>query len=263
MRQAEPETNELLPSTPDALESGPAAETQGVTEPAPKKPMARKRKATTTTDDESAEPAKKKKKAVAPKKPAAKKKKTAKTPRIVVEDVASGQDVKAKPELERQASKPLAEAVKSKLQAVRAFLDTHTGPLIVRNDDDEKSNVATVDELDLLAALIILRVDYQLDFPGAGISLDDAGEMIVAWLGAGKVSVDFDKICDTEKAVQEKLANRGMGLEEVNFVEVEIEMLVAKRKKLAEDGEPAAGFRVYDEGEEEAGVDGASSEELV
>jgi hypothetical protein len=49
--------------------------------------------------------------------------------------------------------------------------------------------------------------------------------------------------------VQESLARKGMGLEEVNLVEVEIEMLIARRKRLAEDGEPAAGFRVFEEGE--------------
>lgn len=54
-----------------------------------------------------------------------------------------------------------------------------------------------------------------------------------------------------------------MGLEEVNLVEVEIEMLVAKRKELAEDGEAAAGFRVYDEGEGEGGSGDATSEERV
>lgn len=51
----------------------------------------------------------------------------------------------------------------------------------------------------------------------------------------------------------------GEGLEDLNLVEVEIEMLVAKRKQLAEDEELCAGFRVYDEGAEEGETAGQSS----
>jgi hypothetical protein len=142
---------------------------------------------------------------------------------------------------------------------VDAFLDANTSPLIVREEGEDGGNIAIVDELDLLAAVIILRVDYQVELSSAAVSLDDAGEMVVARLDAGKVSVDFDKTCDAEKAVQAKLAGRGTGLEDVSLIEVEIEMLVAKRKQLAEDEQPGAGFRVYDEGVEEGEIAGQSS----
>lgn len=232
-----------------------------------KKAAGRKRKATAAVDDDGAgvEPAKKKTKAAAttaaPKKKAAAKKTTAKTPKIVVDDVASETDGAAelKLELARRAIQPLTKAVKHKIQAVEAFLDSHTTLLLAREDG---SNVASVDELDLLAALIILKVDWQLDFQWAGVSLDDAGEMVVARLEAGKVSVDFDRTCEIEKAVREKLADRGTGLEDVNLMEVEIEMLVAKRKQLVEDQEPAAGFRVYD-GCEEAEAGDVDSGDII
>jgi hypothetical protein len=62
--------------------------------------------------------------------------------------------------------------------------------------------------------------------------------------------------------VQGSLARRGTGLEEVNLVEVDIEMLLARKKQLADDGEPAAGFRVYKQREEEkVGSDDEEREE--
>jgi phosphosulfolactate synthase (CoM biosynthesis protein A) len=63
--------------------------------------------------------------------------------------------------------------------------------------------------------------------------------------------------------VQAKLAGRETGLEEVNILEVEIEMLVAKRKQLVEDEYPDAGFRVYGEGAEGGETAGQSSPEGV
>jgi hypothetical protein len=217
---------------PDTPGGGSATETQGIADaaPAPKK-AGRKRKAA-VTDDEATEAVAKRKK---------QKKTTTKTPKIVVEDVDSENE-----KLESQLLQPLTRAVKHKLRAVDDFLYANAAPALER--EDASSNIAIVDELDLLAALIILQIDYELDLPRE-VSLDEAGEMVVERLGSGKVSVDFDKTCDTERAVQESLARRGMGLEEVNVVEVEIEMLIARRKRLAEDGEPAAGFRVFEEGE--------------
>ena len=237
------------------------AETQEMTEPAAKKTTGRRRKAATTTssgNDTGAEPTTKRKRATtaATKKPAPKKR-SPKTPKIVVEDLDSAKEAKAKL---KQPFAPLTGAVQYKLRAVDAFLDTHTSPLI---DREEGSNIAIVDGLDLLAALIILRVDYQVENSSTEVSLDDTGDMIVAHLDAGKVSVDFDKTCDTERAVQMKLAGRETGLEDVNLLEVEIEMLVAKRKQLAEDEEPDAGFRVYGERTEEGAVDGASLPEEI
>jgi hypothetical protein len=229
---------------PDTPGGGSATETQGIADaaPAPKK-AGRKRKAAATDDEATETVAKRKKAAAAPKKTAVKKQKktTTKTPKIVVEDVDSENE-----KLESQLLQPLTRAVKHKLRAVDDFLYANAAPALER--EDASSNIAIVDELDLLAAIIILQIDYELDLPRE-VSLDEAGEMVVERLGSGKVSVDFDKTCDTERAVQESLARRGMGLEEVNLVEVEIEMLIARRKRLAEDGEPAAGFRVFEEGE--------------
>jgi hypothetical protein len=262
MPSSPPSPSKVLSATPDKVGSSGAAETkQGMPEfePAAKKKATpgRKRKAATTSsgDDTGAEPAAKRKRATpaaATKKPATKKR-SPKTTKIVVEDLEG----KAKAQ---QPFAPLAGAVQHKLLAVDAFLDTHTSPLIAR---EEGSNIAIVDELDLLAALIILRVDYQVESSSIGVSLDDAGDMIVAQLDAGKVSVDFDKTCDTERAVQAKLEGRGTGLEDVNLVEVEVEMLVAKRKQLVEDEEPDAGFSVYGEGAEEGETAGQSSMEAV
>jgi hypothetical protein len=76
----------------------------------------------------------------------------------------------------------------------------------------------------------------------------------------GKVSVDFNKRCDTERAAQATFAGRQTGLETVNLLEVAIDMLVARRQQLAEDEMPAAGFRVY---EDESVDDGADDHEDV
>jgi hypothetical protein len=253
------ENSKPLPSTPDSPGGGSATETQGIADaaPAPKK-AGRKRKAAAADDEEATEAvAKRKKAAAAPKKSAVKKQKktttTTKTPKIVVEDVDSENE-----KLESRVLRPLTRAVKHKLRAVDEFLEANNTPALERQDAN--SNIAIVDELDLLAALIILQIDYELTLPRE-VSLDDAGEMVVERLGDGKVSVDFHKTCDAERAVQESFARRGTGLEEVNLVEVEIEMLIARRKQLAENGEPAAGFRVFEEGEEkEAGVGDDSDE---
>ncbi|GAB7335611.1 hypothetical protein MBLNU13_g07940t1 [Cladosporium sp. NU13] len=260
--------NKELPSPSDTMGSSALAETQGMPEAAAKKSAGHRRKAATATssgddNNDSVEPTAKRKRATAAaattKKPAVKKR-SPKTPKTVIEDIGSEKKAKAKL---KQDFAPLAAAVQYKLRAVDAFLDTHTSPLIAR---EEGSNIAIVDELDPLAALIVLRIDYQVENLSAKVSLEDAGDMIVAQLDAGKVSVDFDKTCDTERAVQAKLAGRGTGLEDVNLLEVEMEMLVAKRKQLVEDEEPDAGFRVYGEtrkGAEEGETAGLFSPEEI
>ena len=252
------ETAVAQDSPPDTTDGGSASK-QGTAVP---KATGRKRKAAATASGDSdgcAEPAAKHKRAApAPKKAAIKKRAPPKTPRIVVDDADSEKESAAKVEQSRWLLAPLTGAVKHKLRAVDAFLDSHTSPLLVRA---EGSNVAVVDELDLLAALIILRVDYQVEDSRTEVSLEDAGEMIIAELGAGKASVDFDKTCGTESAVQTKLARRGRGLEDVNLLEVEIEILAAKRKKLVEEEQPDAGFRVYVECTEVGVTDGISSSE--
>jgi hypothetical protein len=75
--------------------------------------------------------------------------------------------------------------------------------------------------------------------------------MIVSPGQTGEVSVDFNKRCDIERAAQATFAGRQTGLEEVNLLEVEVDMLVVRRKQLAKDELPAAGFRVYDAVEED------------
>jgi len=250
---------EVLPSTPET----PSASKQGTATPAaPKKAPGRKRKAAVTptgADNDTTEPAAKRKRAAAAAvKKAPVKKRAPKTPKIVVEDVDSESEVLAKVEQSKQYDMPLTVAVQHKLRAVDAFLDTHTSPLLKR---EEGSNIAIVDELDLLAALIILRVDYQVEDSRTEVCLEDAGDMMVAQLGAGKVSVDFDKTCDTERAVQAKLAEKGTGLEDVNLIELEIEMLAAKRKQLVEEEEPDAGLRFYGEHTEVGEAGGTFSSE--
>lgn len=245
------DTGDVLPSSPPDALGGGTTETQGVAAP-PKKKLGRPRKAVAAADAEDvAEPAVKKKRA-APKKG----KKAAKTPETVVDDseeeVSTATKPATKPVTKKQQQQeqpptplvPLATALKHKVKAVNTFLDVHTSPLLVRETND---NVVIVNELDLLAALIILNVDYQLSPARADMSFEDASEMVVGWLDAGKVSVDFDRTCDMERAAQRKLAQSGAGLEDMNLMEVEIEMLLAHRKKLAEDGEPEAGFRVYEQ----------------
>lgn len=139
---------------------------------------------------------------------------------------------------------------------------TQEDPLLAR--EEGSSSVAVVDELDLLASLIILPVDYQLERPATAVSLEDAGDMIISRDGAGKARVDFGQSCDIEKAAQEKLAGRDTGgLEEVNLIEVEIEMLVARRQHLVNDGKPTAGFRVYDVSDDLSVEESASSEVQV
>jgi len=255
-----PSPAEVLPTPPDTTGSSPPAESkQGMTEPEKATP-GRKRKA--ATEDSYVETTTKRKRATpaataaTKKKPAGVKKRSPKTPKIVVEDL-DGSEGRIGVKAEGRCA-PLTRAVQNKLRALDDFLNSNTTPLIVREDG---SNIAIVDKLDLLAALIILRVDYQVEIASTEVSFEDAGEMIIAHLEAGKVSVAFDKTCDTERAVQAKLAGRGTGLEDVNIIEVEIEMLVAKRKQLAEDEQPGAGFRVYGEGAGEGETAGQSSPE--
>jgi hypothetical protein len=148
--------------------------------------------------------------------------------------------------------------IKRKINAIHDFFDTHPKRLL---ESEAGSFVVEVDELDLLAALVILRVDYELVYTvTADVSFEDAAEMIVDWMETGKVSVDFNKRCDTERAAQATFAGRQTGLETVNLLEVAIDMLVARRQQLAEDEMPAAGFRVY---EDESVGDGADDHEDV
>lgn len=231
----------VLPSPPDTLGDGTASK-QGVT--ALKARCKRKAATEEAGAGAGAEPAAKRKRA-APKKPAAPRKmrKSVKKAGDVAdgeEDLDADLDDAPWPSLE-----PLSKAVKAKVEAVDEFVRTQKDPLLTREEGSR--SVAVVGELDLFASLIILRVDSQLEFPATTVSLEDAGGMIVSRDGAGKVRVDFAQSCDIGKAAQEKLAGRHTGgLEEVNLIEVDIEMLVARRQQLVKDGKPAGGFRVYD-----------------
>jgi hypothetical protein len=250
-----PEENETHLAGPDAADDSGTEQTsakQGTAEKkSQKKTPALKRKATPTTDD-TPEPAAKKQKAppkkrAAPKKPAAAPKKRTKKG----EEDATWEPRPPPPP-------PLPLVIKRKINTIHDFFDTHPKRLL---ESEAGSYVVEVDELDLLAALIILRVDYELVYTVAvDVSFEDAAEMIVDQTELGKVSVDFNKRCDIERAAHATFAGRQTGLEMVNLLEVEIDMLVARRQRLAEDEMPAAGFRVY---EDESVDDGADDHEDV
>ena len=193
---------------------------------------------------ENAEPATKKKEAT-PKKKASSKK--------------IGTGSKRRPRRNEEALEidpplpPLPLAIERKVAAVNTFLETHSKRLLQR---ETGSHVSSVDELDLLAALNILQVDYHLAHTVLDVPFADADEIIIDGPRNGKVGVDFSKRCGVERAVQEKLTGRLTGLDEVSLLEVEIDMLVAKKKQMVEDEIPAAGFRVYDD---DVADDGATS----
>jgi hypothetical protein len=250
-----PEENETHVAGPDAADDSGTEQTsakQGTAEKkSQKKTPALKRKATPTTDD-TPEPAAKKQKAppkkrAAPEKPAAAPKKRTKKG----EEDATWEPRPPPPP-------PLPLVIKRKINTIHDFFDTHPKRLL---ESEAGSYVVEVDELDLLAALVILRVDYELVYTVVvDVSFGDAAEMIVDRMEAGKISVDFNKRCDIERAAQATFAGRQTGLETVNLLEVEIDMLVARRQQLAEDEMPAAGFRVY---EDESVDDGADDHEEV
>ena len=251
-----PETNETHTPGPDAADDSGTEQTsakQGTTaeKKTKKKTPALKRKATPTTDD-TPEPAAKKQKAPPKKRAAPRKTATAPKKRVKKGEEDATWEPRPPP------PPPLPLAIQRKARALHDFFDTHPKRLL---ESEAGSYVVEVDELDLLAALVILRVDYELVYTvAADVSFEDAAEMIVDWMETGKVSVDFNKRCDTERAAQATFAGRQTGLETVNLLEVAIDMLVARRQQLAEDEMPAAGFRVY---EDESVDDGADDHEDV
>jgi hypothetical protein len=234
------EKNEMHTPGPDAPDDSATEQTsakQGTAEKKKKTTPALKRKATPTNDD-TPEPAAKKQKAP-PKKRAAPRKIGAASKRRPKKGEEDDTSEPPPPPLP-----PLTLTIKRKLQAVDDFFDAHPKRLL---ESEAGSYVVEIDELDLLAALVILRVEYQLVYTvAADVSYEDVDEMIVSPGQTGEVSVDFNKRCDIERAAQATFAGRQTGLEEVNLLEVEVDMLVAKRKQLAKDGDPEAGFRVYE-----------------
>jgi hypothetical protein len=224
---------------PDAADDSGIEETSAKQGTAEKKKTALKRKAAPT--DDTAKPAAKKQKATHPKRKAAPKKPTtAPRKKSKKEEQLLENDPPPPPRLP-----PLPAALKRKYEAIDIFDETHPVRLL---DHKGGTHVVSVEYLDLLAGLVILQVDYQLarnTVPDA--SLEDASEMIVGRLPDGRVSVDFNKSCDLERAAQAKFKGRNTMLEMVNLLEVEIDMLVARRKQLAADEMPTAGFRVYDD----------------
>ena len=249
------EKNEMHTPGPDAPDDSATEQTsakQGTAKKKNKKTTpALKRKATPTNDD-TPEPAAKKQKAP-PKKRAAPRKIGAASKRRPKKGEEDDTSEPPPPPLP-----PLTLTIKRKLQAVDEFFDAHPKRLL---ESDAGSYVVEVDELDLLAALVILRVEYQLVYTvAADVSYEDVDEMIVSPGQTGEVSVDFNKRCDIERAAQATFAGRQTGLEEVNLLEVEVDMLVAKRKQLAKDGDPEAGFRVYEvDAAEEDGLPATST----
>jgi hypothetical protein len=248
------EKNEMHTPGPDAPDDSATEQTsakQGTAEKKKKTTPALKRKATPTNDD-TPEPAAKKQKAP-PKKRAAPRKIGAASKRRPKKGEEDDTSEPPPPPLP-----PLTLTIKRKLQAVDEFFDAHPKRLL---ESEAGSYVVEVDELDLLAALVILRVEYQLVYTvAADVSYEDVDEMIVSPGQAGEVSVDFNKRCDIERAAQATFAGRQTGLEEVNLLEVEVDMLVAKRKQLAKDGDPEAGFRVYEvDAAEEDGLPATST----
>ena len=247
------EKNEVL--IPDAADDSGTEEASAKQGTAEKKKTALKRKATPIEDtakpaakkqkavpiDDTAKPAAKKQKATLPKRKAAPKKPTtASKKRSKKEEQLLETDPPPPPRLP-----PLPAALKRKYEAIDVFDETHPVRLL---DHKGGTHVVSVDYLDLLAGLVILQVDYQLTRNTvADASFEDASEMIVGRLPDGRVSVDFNKSCDLERAAQAKFKGRETRLEMVNLLEVEIDMLVARRKQLAADEMPAAGFRVYDD----------------
>ncbi|KAM0721096.1 hypothetical protein Q7P37_003382 [Cladosporium fusiforme] len=244
---------------------------QGMTAP-PKKAAARKRKFA-ETENGNAPASKRKKAAGKPKKSpetvvesdednvtlddevrkaAASKPKTTpkktpkKTPKIVADSDGDNATLDDDTMLDPSnfSSPPLSNAVKQKIQSIQTFLSTHTESL---SSHGGGNNIQKVDELDILAALTILCVDYQLDIATDTISLDAAVEMITTGYGANSMSVDFGRSCDIGRMVQDKIKSEqeARGFTGLNLVKIEVEMLRAHRKRLACDGMPAAGFRVY------------------
>jgi hypothetical protein len=244
------EKNEVL--IPDAADDSGTEEASAKQGTAEKKKTALKRKATPIED--TAKPAAKKQKATLPKRKAAPKKPTtASKKRSKKEEQLLETDPPPPPRLP-----PLPAALKRKYEAIDVFDETHPVRLL---DHKGGTHVVSVDYLDLLAGLVILQVDCQLTHNTvADASFEDASEMIVGRLPDGRVSVDFNKSCDLERAAQAKFKGRNTMLEMVNLLEVEIDMLVARRKRLAADEMPAAGFRVYDD---EVVGDGAGDHEGV
>jgi hypothetical protein len=248
------EKNEMHTPGPDAPDDSATEQTsakQGTAEKKKKTTPALKRKATPTNDD-TPEPAAKKQKAP-PKKRAAPRKIGAASKRRPKKGEEDDTSEPPPPPLP-----PLTLTIKRKLQAVDEFFDAHPKRLL---ESEAGSYVVEVDELDLLAALVILRVEYQLVYTvAADVSYEDVDEMIVSPGQTGEVSVDFNKRCDIERAAQATFAGRQTGLEDVNLLEVEVDMLVAKRKQLAKDGDPEAGFRVYEvDAAEEDGLPATST----
>jgi hypothetical protein len=250
-----PEQNETHTPGPDAAADTGTEQTsakQGTAEKKTKKKTpALKRKATPTTDD-TPEPAAKKQKA-----PPKKRATPRKTATVSKKRSKKGEEDDAW-EPRPPPPPPLPLTIKRKVRELQDFFDTHPKRLL---ESEAGSHVVEVDELDLLAALVILRVDYELVYTvAADVSFEDVEEMIADRMETGKVSVDFNKRCDIERAAQATFAGRQTGLEMANLLEVEIDMLVARRQQLAEDEMPAAGFRVY---EDESVDDGADDHEEV
>lgn len=227
-------------SAPESSAGAIAADLETTAPPAKKTP-GRKRKTTAATAVQrgtapTTAGSKTKKPASAPRKPRKKKGDAATTTNDAVPGAGASEAVPLP---------PLTSAVKAKVHNVMAFINTSYGPSISRAS--AVSNCALVRESDLTAALMAMRADYGLGNPYNSVSLNDAGDMIVERLENGWCTVDFEKTVPIEWEVQAKIAGRGYGLEDVNLLEVEMEMMAAKRTWLRTEGYSDALFRVWDE----------------
>ncbi|GAB1739459.1 hypothetical protein NU219Hw_g4416t1 [Hortaea werneckii] len=128
-------------------------------------------------------------------------------------------------------SNQLSYIVRCKVRRVQDFADTTTRTSLTRSSDNE--NIIHIPERNLLGTLMRLYVDYELGAAETA-SLDQVGEAITERFTApvGQQQretkynwVKFDTNVPTtlEKEIQAKVA--GYGLERVNLIEAEMEMM--------------------------------------
>ena len=245
--QLAPHSTAATPAS--AIAAGPEA--QGTTSTPAKKTPARKRKTATTAADvlvanttpqdgaETQTPTaavpKQKKPASAPRKP----RKTKGDAATTANDATPGAGAASAP------LPPLSSTLRAKIHNVTAFINTSQGPSISRISAE--SNHARVRESDIIAALMVLRTDYGLGNPYNSVSLNDAEDMIVERYEDGWCTVNFDRTVPIEREAQAQIAGRGLELEDVNLLEVEMEMMKSSRDWLTSEGYGDTEFWVWDE----------------
>lgn len=243
-------------SAPESSAGAIAADPETTAPPAKKTPGRKRKTPAATAVQGGTAPttagSKTKKPASAPRKPRKKKGDAATTTNDAVPGAGASEAV---------ALPPLTSAVKAKVHNVMAFISTSYGPSISRASAD--SNCALVRESDLIAALMAMRADYGLGNPYNSVSLTDAENMIVERLENGWCTVDFDRAVPIERGVQAKIRGRSFGLEDLNLLEVEMEMMAAEKTWLKKEGYGDAGVRVWDDDGRRADIDARELSEAV